>query len=79
MKKDMKPQTVGNLFRYHYSPNAKQSFKELLESDLNFAMSYWVDVYNNPELFNVFYGTEKDLPQAGGFFLAIFAVPLFGG
>ncbi len=61
MKKDMKPQTVGNLFRYHYSPNAKQSFKELLESDLNFAMSYWVDVYKNPELFNVFYGTEKDL------------------
>ncbi|MEY2798897.1 MAG: hypothetical protein RIS22_1163 [Actinomycetota bacterium] len=63
MKKDMKPEKVGNLFRYHYSPNAKQSFKELLESDLNFAMSYWVEVYKNPELFNVFYGTEKDMDR----------------
>jgi len=61
MKQEMKPQKVGNLFRYHYSPSAVQSFKDLLESDLDYAMSFWASVYKNPDLFNVFYGTEKDL------------------
>ena len=31
MKKSMVPTTVGELFRFHYSPNSAQSFKESLE------------------------------------------------
>jgi hypothetical protein len=61
MKKAMVPGAVGQLFRFHYSPNAKNDFKEYLESELNYAMTYWTSVYKNPEIFNVFYGTEKDL------------------
>jgi hypothetical protein len=61
MKKLMIPQPVNELFRFHYSPSAVKSFKDLLESDLNYSMKYWVSVYDNKALFNVFYGTEKDL------------------
>ena len=61
MKKAMTPQPVQQLFRFHYSPNAVKSFKDFLESELAYAMTYWTSVYNNPKLFNVFYGTEKDM------------------
>jgi len=61
MKSEMVPQPVKELFRFHYSPSAVKSFKELLESDLNYSMKYWTSVYDNKALFNVFYGTEKDL------------------
>ncbi len=61
MKKSMLPRPVKNLFRYHYSPNAVNAYKEKIESELNFSMEYWTSVYDGTELFNVFYGTEKDL------------------
>jgi hypothetical protein len=61
MKKSMIPKSAGQLFRFHYSPNAVQSYIKFLESDLTSAMSYWTSVYTNKELFNVFYGTELDL------------------
>jgi hypothetical protein len=61
MKKSMVPKPVNNLFRYHYSPNAVKAYKEKIESELNFSMEYWTSVYDGTELFNVFYGTEKDL------------------
>ena len=61
MKKSMVPTTVGELFRFHYSPNSAQSFKEYLELELKYSMSYWTSVYNPSKLFNIFYGTEKDL------------------
>lgn len=61
MKKAMVPKPVGNLFRYHYSPNAIQGYKEKIEKELNFSMGYWTSVYDGTELFNVFYATEKDL------------------
>ena len=61
MKNAMVPKPVGNLFRFHYSPNAVQSFKDYLELELNYSMTYWTIVYDPREPFNVFYGTEKDL------------------
>ena len=61
MKKSMLPKPVKNLFRYHYSPNAVNAYKEKIESELNFSMEYWTSVYDGTELFNVFYGTEKDM------------------
>jgi hypothetical protein len=61
MKKSMLPKPVKNLFRYHYSPNAVVGFKEKIESELNYSMGYWTSVYDGTELFNVFYGTEKDM------------------
>lgn len=61
MKKAMQPKSVGNLFRFHYSPNAVQSFKDYLEQELNYSMTYWTTVYDGSQLFNVFYGTERDL------------------
>ena len=61
MKKSMVPKPVGNLFRYHYSPNAVVGFKEKIESELNYSMGYWTSVYDGTELFNVFYATEKDM------------------
>jgi hypothetical protein len=61
MKKAMVPKPVGNLFRYHYSPNAIQGYKEKIEKELNFSMGYWTSVYDGTELFNVFYATEKEL------------------
>ena len=61
MKKSMLPKPVKDLFRYHYSPNAVVGFKEKIESELNYSMGYWTSVYDGTELFNVFYGTEKDM------------------
>ena len=61
MKKAMLPKPVKNLFRYHYSPNAIQAYKEKIESELNFSMEYWTSVYDGTELFNIFYATEKEL------------------
>ena len=61
MKKSMVPKPVKNLFRYHYSPNAVNAYKEKLESELNYSMEYWASVYDGTELFNVFYATEKDM------------------
>lgn len=61
MKSAMVPKPVGNLFRFHYSPNAVQSFKDYLELELNYSMRYWTSVYDSKDLFNVFYGTETDL------------------
>ena len=61
MKKAMIPQPVPQLFRFHYSPSAVKSFKDYLEIELNDSMKYWASVYDNKELFNVFYGTEVDL------------------
>ena len=61
MKKAMLPKPAKNLFRYHYSPNAVKGYKEKIESELNYSMEYWTSVYDGTELFNVFYGTEKDL------------------
>ena len=61
MKKAMTPKPAPQLFRFHYSPNAVKSFKDFLELELNYSMTYWTTVYNNPELFNVFYGTESDM------------------
>jgi hypothetical protein len=61
MKRAMQPISVGKLFRYHYSQNAVQSFKDYLEVELNYSMTYWTRVYDGSQLFNVFYGTEKDL------------------
>jgi hypothetical protein len=55
MKKSMVPKPVGNLFRYHYSPNAVEGYKKKLESELNYSMGYWTSVYDGTELFNVFY------------------------
>jgi hypothetical protein len=61
MKKAMLPKPVKDLFRYHYSPNAIQAYKEKIESELNFSMGYWTSVYDGSELFNIFYATEKEL------------------
>jgi hypothetical protein len=61
MKKAMAPKPVKNLFRFHYSPRALESFKNYLELELNYSMTYWASIYDNPELFNVFYGTESDM------------------
>lgn len=61
MKKAMVPGVTKQIFRFHYSPNAKSHFKEYLELELNYSMTFWSRVYDNPELFNVFYGTESDL------------------
>jgi hypothetical protein len=61
MKKAMVPKPVENLFRYHYSPNALEAYKQKIEKELNFSMGYWTSVYDGTELFNVFYATEKEL------------------
>lgn len=61
MKSEMVPQPVQQLFKFHYSPSAVKSFKDHIESELKDSMRYWTKVYDNKELFNVFYGTEKDL------------------
>ena len=61
MKKSMVPKPVKNLFKYHYSPNAVNAYKEKIESELNYSMEYWASVYDGTELFNVFYATEKDM------------------
>jgi hypothetical protein len=61
MKKSMVRGPVKQWFRFHYSPNAKSHFKEYLELELNDAMTFWTNVYDNPSLFNVFYGTESDM------------------
>ena len=61
MKKAMVPKPVENLFRYHYSPNALEGYKQKIEKELNFSMGYWTSVYDGTELFNVFYATEKEL------------------
>lgn len=61
MKKAMIPGPIKQLFRFHYSPNAKSHFKDYLELELNYSMTFWTSVYNNPVLFNVFYGTESDM------------------
>jgi hypothetical protein len=47
--------------RYHFSPKAVDSFKSFLVKDLDTSMRYWFSVYDNPEPFNVFYGTETEL------------------
>ena len=56
----MKPKPLGEIFRFHYSPNSVQSFKNYLEIELSYSMQFWADVYDGTKLFNVFYGTEKD-------------------
>ena len=61
MKKSMVPGPTKQWFRFHYSPNAKSHFKDYLELELNYSMTFWTSVYTNPVLFNVFYGTESDL------------------
>ena len=61
MKKSMVPQPVKQLFKYHYSPNAIESYKVVVEKELELSMSYFASVYKNTNQFNVFYGTEKDL------------------
>jgi len=61
MKKAMVPGPAQQWFRFHYSPNARSHFKEYLELELSYSMSFWTSVYNNPVLFNVFYGTESDM------------------
>ncbi len=61
MKKAMIPGPTKQWFRFHYSPNAKSHFKDYLELELNYSMTFWTSVYSNPVLFNVFYGTESDL------------------
>ena len=61
MKKSMVPQPVKQLFKYHYSPNAIESYKVIVEKELELSMSYFASVYKNTKQFNVFYGTEKDL------------------
>lgn len=61
MKKSMVPKPVGDLFRFHYSPSAVKSFRDYMEIELRDSMKYWTSVYDNKELFNVFYGTEIDL------------------
>ena len=61
MKKEMVPQPVNQLFKYHYSPNAIESYKVTVEKELEWSMSYFGSVYKDTKQFNVFYGTEKDL------------------
>ena len=61
LKAAMTPKPMGERFRYHFSPNAVASFRDVLVRDLNRSISYWYGIYDNPALFNVFYGTEKDL------------------
>ena len=61
MKKEMVPQPVKQLFKYHYSPNAVESYKVTVEKELELSMSYFASVYKDTKQFNVFYGTEKDL------------------
>jgi|GEM_PF-1820287 len=61
MKKEMVPQSVKQLFKYHYSPNAVESYKVTVEKELELSMSYFASVYKDTKQFNVFYGTEKDL------------------
>ena len=61
MKKSMVPQPVKQLFKYHYSPNASESYKVIVEKELELSMSYFASVYKDTKQFNVFYGTEKDL------------------
>ena len=61
MKKEMVPQSVKQLFKYHYSPNAVESYKITVEKELELSMSYFGSVYKDTKQFNVFYGTEKDL------------------
>jgi hypothetical protein len=61
MKKSMIPQPIKLPFKYHYSPNAIESYKTIIEKELELSMSYFASVYKNTKQFNVFYGTEKDL------------------
>jgi hypothetical protein len=61
MKKSMIPQPVKKLFKYHYSPNAIESYKAIIETELELSISYFASVYKDTNQFNVFYGTEKDL------------------
>ena len=61
MKKSMVPGPVKQFFKFHYSPNAIESYKATVETELEFSMSYFASVYKNTNQFNVFYGTEKDL------------------
>ena len=61
MKTAMIPKAVQPLFRFHYSPNAKKQFIDYLELELTYSMTFWTSVYNNSDLFNVFYGTESDM------------------
>lgn len=57
----MTPKPMGERFRYHFSPNAVASFRDVLVRDLDRSISYWHGIYDNPALFDVFYGTDKDL------------------
>lgn len=57
----MVPSSMGEKFRYHFSPNAVSSYRDVLVRDLNRSISFWYGIYDNPALFDVFYGTEKDL------------------
>ena len=61
MKKSMIPQPIKQPFKYHYSPNAIESYKTIVEKELELSMSYFASVYKETKQFNVFYGTEKDL------------------
>jgi len=61
MKKSMIPQPIKQPFKYHYSPNAIESYKTIIEKELELSMSYFASVYKDTKQFNVFYGTEKDL------------------
>ena len=61
MKKSMVPQPVKQPFKYHYSPNAIESYKAIIETELELSISYFASVYKDTNQFNVFYGTEKDL------------------
>jgi hypothetical protein len=61
MKKSMIPQPIKQSFKYHYSPNAIESYKAIVEKELELSMSYFASVYKDTKQFNVFYGTEKDL------------------
>ena len=61
MKKSMIPQPIKQPFKYHYSPNAIESYKAIVEKELELSMSYFASVYKDTKQFNVFYGTEKDL------------------
>ena len=41
MKKEMVPQPLNQLFKYHYSPNAIESYKVTVERELEWSMSYF--------------------------------------
>lgn len=61
MKKSMITQPIKQPFKYHYSPNAIESYKTIVKKELELSMSYFASVYKDTRQFNVFYGTEKDL------------------